>query len=432
MKYSLINAIQLIVVFPHPFVVVLDGMLSRDAQARVPPAGTLLLMLNQFADRFELSSDTDNYLRSCVPASAAFAAVSELINPVNSWHNGQSDYNAIVTSTARGLCSGQSPVEGLILSSVIFSRGTKASHIENLCRTSSTVQAMQLVDDFCAKYSIEVTGEKELKFGIPLDSMILLISEIVFDHGFLSCPRREIYLSGRARRIRHELGLDALTDPILSLVPVNRSDLTGDSVSSTPSNSVDVFRAACPVPFQPSFPLYMKSVLKHSGPALILALSVSEIESIITRWQKQFPHTDVTCYLGKFPMDCVLRGIRAFPTSIKQVDWFIRESIKAKGRFKLSSVCVLKKRIIDVYEENHLSDDTREKLLHTISATYAHLIINKLIDKKDSRALSKGGKWISSGRLLMFETHKKEMVGDQDDIDDPLTGITKEFETFDI
>ncbi len=433
LTYQVIIGSKVVIVF-SPLVrsVVLDAMLSRDTQARVPPAGTLLLMLNQFADRFELSPDTDNYLRSFVPASVAFGVVSKLISPTDSWHQGQDDVNALVTSTARGLCSGPAPVEGLSLASVIFTRGSKSSYIEKLCLTSSAVQAMQLVDDFCSKFSVEVAGEKELKFGIPLNSMILLVSELIFDHSFLSCPRREIYLAGRARRIRHELGIDSQTDPILSLVPVNRSDLAGDSVSSTPSAPVEAFRVMTPVSFQPNFPLYMKSVLKHTGPPLVLALSVSEIESVIIRWQKQFPRQNATCYLDKFPIDCVLRGIRAFPTSIKQVDWFIRESMKAKGRLKLSSVSVLTNKIIDVYEEHHLSDATRDKLLNTISATYAHLIINRLVDKKDSRALSKGGKWISCGRLLMFETHKREIVTDEDGIHGPLNELTAVFETFDI
>ena len=50
----------------------------------------------------------------------------------------------------------------------------------------------------------------------------------------------------------------------------------------------------------------------------------------------------------------------------------------------------------------------RDSLRNRISITYCYMVVFGEINRKDSKALSKSGRWISVGRLKMFETRDKK------------------------
>jgi hypothetical protein len=370
----------------------MDGKVS-------PPAGTGLLLLNQFADSLELSSETDNFVRSSIPAWCAYEIVREFTQRDNVWDS--PSLGTAIESEAHRLLGGTNPVTGINLAEALASGAIRLTDLQGLAESSSTVQAMELADQFCLTFDVGVAGEKELKFGIPSDSMIQLVFDLHFDPGFKECARKDIYIATRARRIRHELRIDSMNDPLFNYVQVDRSKLTV-STSSTPE--------ALSIPARtpsllPSFPLYVKSVLKHSGPELAIALSLCSITALVSQWLRKFPSCDDTRYWKTYPLDVVLRGISAHPNSISQAGRFVQEALKGRQAFKYSSIDATKEQIMSVTEKHSLTDEVRDTLLGGISATYAHMVVFKQIDKRDSRALSKAGKWITIGRLKMFQSN---------------------------
>jgi hypothetical protein len=184
----------------------------------------------------------------------------------------------------------------------------------------------------------------------------------------------------------------------MSMVPVDR---TGSGTKLLPEDSVTDPHSEA---FSDTFPLHMKSVMKKSGPELAFVLPLVSVEGIIARWLRQFPKVRLNRFQKELPFDCVLRAIRAHPNSLQRAEWLIHESLKTKGRFKFFSIAKLREKLEHVVNHFLLGDEVRNALESRMSITYCHLIVFNQIDRQESRALAKGGKWITMGRLKPYLT----------------------------
>ena len=363
----------------------------------LPPVGTLLIILNQFAESLNLSADCDDYLRSDVPVDAAFEIITEVTHCVGS--HPPADWNEyIMSSFSNDRQEKRSLYAGGTLSGMLLTRNYTPESVSEAAIRSSIVQILQLIDEFCNMFGVNSLGEKELKYAVPCDAAVHLLACLAFDPSFARCERKDWIIVGRCRRIRHERKIDVARDPWASLIPVNRT-LSLNSDLHSKSSRMDIEAQS----FSETFPLHADSVLKHSGPKLVLVLSLAAVNGLVTRWLQQYPKVDSTRFWTEYPFDCLVRGIKGFPNSLEQAEWLIRESMKTKARFRSCSLDELSRKVDDVCSGNSLSSEIRNFLRQNMSITYCYLVVFKQIDKRDSKALSKAGKWISLGRLRIFE-----------------------------
>ena len=392
----------------------------------LPPAGSLLVMLDTFADNLNLSEDCDSLLRGGISAFSAYALLKQFTGSeqVERELETAPDKSALVTEIIAQITRGQRPVvSDEKLSNLVLNTQVSRGKIAGITRTCSVVQAMQLVDEFCDKFGIQTIGEKELKFALPLDSMLPLIHSLASDdRGFRDHACKEFLIVSKCRRIRLERKINSSTDPIMSIVPVNRKELF-DSVptASTPSTEASSTPCASPEPrFEESFPLHMRSVLKHSGPEVVMALSLTGIEGLINRWVRANLPPRPQQFLKSFPFDCVVRAIKASPGSVFHAVELIEESLKTKGRYHFNSISVLKKKVLEVAQENELPSEVRETLLSRISCSYAHMIVFKQIRRKDSIPLNTGGKQITLKTMrFLLKRNVVEYSSDEEASDEP-------------
>lgn len=357
----------------------------------LPPAGTLLILLDHLAETLELAAETDNFLRRTVPASVAFQVFTAYTEEGAVAHI--SDWNEAVVNAANRLMPAGLETDP-DWPRTVLSRSRSWQTAEH----ATVVQAMQLVDAFCDRFSVGTVGEKDLKFGIPVDAMIAIVAELAFDSGFTDSAHKDLMILGRCRKVRHLRGIDLTKDTFMSMVPVDRTSGGSSTRDDSPTPCSEIM-AEIRQPFTDTFPLHMKSVLKHSGPEVAFVLPLRAIEGILSRWIAQFPKVKVNRFQKELPFDCVVRAIRAYPNSLQKAEWLIHESLKTKGRFKFSSIGKVRERLENVVKQHSLGDDVRNALESEISVTYCHLIVSTQIDRRDSRALAKGGKWITVGRL---------------------------------
>ena len=364
----------------------------------VLPAGTLLSHLDQIAAALDLTRESDDALRSLISAERASSIVRKLADDSFELEPTDGNWNTFIASSIMEFQNELLYPSGNIFSCYVSKRAVPSSTLECTC---SVIHVMELIDEFSTKCGLGRLGDQELKFGVPIDHLSALLTDLYRDRNFSNCPERDIYVVSRCRRLRFGINLDLSREPLLNIVRLNR----GASIE-TPSGSENSFLVEANR-FTESFPLHQRSVLKYSGPELVLVLSLTAIEGIIDRWLRQFPNVKRSKYIEASPFDCVVRAIRAHPNSLTDADQLIKDSMCTKGRFNFSSLKALRDRIIQVTEHNQLSRHIEQKLFSEISATYSFLLVFREIDKRDSLALSKGGKWISLGRLRIFETPKQ-------------------------
>jgi hypothetical protein len=365
------------------------------------PAGTLLSHLDQIAASLELTRDCDDALRSLIPAETASRIVRMICDESFDMEPLNGDWTKFFLASI-------SEDRGKIISVSNLLSELVVNNDSNIGSCCSVVQVMELIDEFSSRCGLGRLGDQELKFGVPTDRLGGLLSELMTDRNFHSCNERDVYVITRCKRIRHILNIDLSREPLLNVIRLNRS--RHEPCIATPS--VEQYRSN----FSASFQLYNQSVLNHSGPALVIALPLLAIERILGEWIAQFSNVKLSKYTNSYPFDCVVRGIRAHPNSASDADHLIQESVKARGRFKFSSLKALRERITQVVAEHQLPPEVENYLLSDVSATYAYLIVFQQIDKRDSRALSKGGKWITIGRLKMFGRIKR--IPDMNELDD--------------
>lgn len=374
----------------------------------LPPVGTLLIVLNQFAESLGLSAECDEYLRSGIPISTAYDTIMQVMQ--NSASGIGSDCNEYIMSCATENGNSDLYTRGS-LNNLVLTRSSTSHWISEAATRSSIVQVLQLIDEFCDRFGVTSLGEKELKYAVPCDSAVHVLACLAFDPSFLRSDRKDWIIVGRCRRVRHERKIDVTRDPFAGMVPVDRTcDLTCEfqtsaSASASASSLPSLIEDA--EPFTETFPLHIDSVLKHSGPKLVLALSAGAVNGLVSRWLRQFPRIDKDKFWKMYPFDCLVRGIKGSPNALDQTEWLIKESIRTAGRYRFCSLSELDRKVDEVCRENSLSSDIRNFLTNKISISYCYLIVFGKIDRKDSKALSLGAKWISLGRLRLFETRSR-------------------------
>jgi len=385
----------------------------------VLPAGTLLCHLDEIAESLNLTAECDNLLRSAIPARYASVFVRQLKEggfqdapPNNDWN----EY--ISTSVNDANMTVESSSESLLTVYV------KNNHLNaDVASSCSVVQVMELIDDFSSRCGLSRIGDQELKFGVPLDHLCGLMAGLLEDPGFLACEKRDFFVVSKCKSIRHKIGFR--DNKLLSIAKLNRSTHSTPSLPDEDS-VIEQYR------FTETFPLYHKSILKNSGPEVVIALSLTAIEGIIARWSRQFNTADHAKFIETYPFDCVVRAIRAHPNSLRQARELIAESLKTPRRFKCCSGAVLKEVIATAVRDNGLSEEVHHLLSSEISATYAYLIVFKQINKTDSRALSKGGKWITVGRLQPYRTGKRKRIVELNEGKSPRRNSSLESSTYDV
>ena len=369
-------------------------------------------MLNTFADTFELSPECDNYLRSAVPADVTYEVLRVFTETDDLYRI--EDRSSVVIATARRLMGECALFTTERISGIVLDRCRTWAEIQAVIDGSSVVQAMHLADDFCDHFDLRDLAEKELKFAIPVDSMIRLIHELFTNRTLVGALSREFVIVSNCRRIRHARGIDPDKDMVMGFVPVDRSSLVEFSKPGGPSStSLPIFDSS-----HESFPLNMKSVWAHSGPELVFVLPLCEVERIVNRWLAR--HSiggDKHKFLTVYPFDCVLRALRAAPSSATLAQQLIDESLRTKDRFKFCSLQKLRNQIDAVVAENNLSEHIRSCLISKISLTYAYLIVFSQVSSRDCKILSKGANRISltAMRKLMNESVKQTCMDDDDD-----------------
>ena len=394
-------------------------------------------MLDTFADTLNLTERCDEYLRTSIPAELAYEILKIFTESDDELEN-VDDPTSIVTATAIRLFSGkQLACEGRI-SRLVLNRSSSREEIEGLIRLASVVQVMQLVDDFCDKFGIQTLGEKELKFALPMDSVVMLIYDLSCDTALRDSVAKEFIIVSRCRRIRLQRGIDIASDPVMSLVPVDRTALTvtGRATPSPVANTVTTHR------FQEAFPLNMKSVLKHSGPDIVLVLSLSAVEGVVYRWLNANASGDRNQFMNQFPFDSVVRAIKASPTCASHATWLVKQSCKTKNRFRYPSIGELKKKIEKVVHDHSLSREISETLHSRLSITYSYMIVFGKINRKDSIPLHKGGSQITLNAMRkLMQLHPVPAVDPTDTREDmepsqqcapPVEGAADQQESVDL
>jgi hypothetical protein len=362
----------------------------------VLPAGTLLAHLNQLAATLELSQDCDNVLRFSIPARSASRLVSEITDESFQDLPTDGDWNKHILASVRDLRNHLAKNVSDKLDSFVYTHHMNPDMASCCC----VVDVMEMIDDFSTKFCLGKLADQELKFGVPIDHLCSLLSQLVHDPNFITCEMRDFYIVAKCKALRHKYTIDISGDRFLQVARLDRT--TSTVLIATPDPDAIRFEAR----FAETFPLFENSVLKHTEPDTVLVLPLRTLEGIINRWTRQFVCIDRSKYIDTYPLDCVARAIRAFPNSSTQAGKFIHEVMRTKRRFKYCSARELGEKISKLVRDHCLSPEVQEVLTSQISATYAYLVVFKLISKQDSRALSKAGKWITLGHLKMFSQKK--------------------------
>jgi hypothetical protein len=362
----------------------------------LPPAGALLIMIDSFAESFELDEKCDMQLRAGLPFQVAYEILrtfseGDALEIVN-------DQSSGIYSTVDRLAARHSLFCSDGVSDAVLNKNISNDILRKIMDSTSVVQAMQLVDEFCDRFGINTFGERELKFAMPIDSVFKLIHEMCKNSNFKDHVSRDIAVVSKCRSYRLHQGIDLSRNTFTNLIAVNRSGLvetlrnpvvskpTHDrtSTSSTLDSPSNIHR------FSDSFNLHQKTVLKHSGPALVIALSLDGLENVVHKWLRTNKQAHPDQFLNVYPFDCVARAIKASPTSVSHALWLIRESMKTRGRFQFSSINILRDKLLQVCDKNAVPGCVRDAMISKMSITYAHMIVFKQLKKGDSKNLDLG------------------------------------------
>jgi hypothetical protein len=352
----------------------------------LPPAGSLMIMLDEFKQLFGVTDECIHLLSSCVP----LPLTSELLERFADDEDDVSDETVTTTAQVRMVIDDLSLIEGSLWAQL------SGSDVDTLVASSSVVQCMQLVNDFCDAFGVGAVGEKELKFGIPADAMIRAVYELARDVNFKQGQMsRDFFIVSRCRRIRHERKIDLNTNTMMSLVPIDRTSVLESPV--VPSFTPPPLELQ---PFPPSytpvtFQLHKKSVLRHSGPSLVFALSFFALEKIVKDWV-DVNRLDYGKWIHESPFDCVVRALRAAEGNPNTAEKFLCENIATDNRYRFRSFGDVRDRI----EAQPLPANVNDVLTNKISATYCYLVVYNQIDKRDNKWLAEG--WITVDELDMF------------------------------
>ncbi|KAF4675700.1 hypothetical protein FOL46_000468 [Perkinsus olseni] len=154
-----------------------------------PPAGSLLVAIDEFVDKYQIGQTGDDMLRCSIPAHSCWELVLSDHSPLTDLDAAHNATGRLVSELSaskvlmHGTGGNKSPKQGFVAWLKEISDRDRGRAMADM----SVVMIMVMIDEFCQEYGLDEACEKFLKFEVP----IALSVPFIFHHTAVDRSRIE-------------------------------------------------------------------------------------------------------------------------------------------------------------------------------------------------------------------------------------------------
>ncbi|KAF4735482.1 hypothetical protein FOZ63_005798, partial [Perkinsus olseni] len=179
---------------PSPFAMVVEFTTEPPTNYyqyanETPPAGSLLVAIDEFVDKYQIGQTGDDMLRCSIPAHSCWELVLSDHSPLTDLDAAHNATGRLVSELSaskvlmHGTGGNKSPKQGFVAWLKEISDRDRGRAMADM----SVVMIMVMIDEFCQEYGLDEACEKFLKFEVP----IALSVPFIFHHTAVDRSRIE-------------------------------------------------------------------------------------------------------------------------------------------------------------------------------------------------------------------------------------------------